>query len=95
MLRASNVLAVVLLLGAATVAAQPLNVQPQASSMAPAQAMQLNGLPPELPRAEVMSFEAAVSRALTRNPSAAVALEEVARARAVVEEVRSSSLPTL
>lgn len=63
--------------------------------MTPAQAMQANGLPPELPRAEVMAFDAAVARALTRNPSATVALEEIARARALVEEVRASSLPTL
>ncbi|HEX9103616.1 MAG TPA: TolC family protein, partial [Polyangia bacterium] len=33
--------------------------------------------------------------ALALNPSATVALEEIARARAVVEEVRSASLPTL
>jgi len=92
----SNLLIAVLLVGGATVRAQPLpKVQPQPSSMTPAQAMQLNGLPPELPRAEVMPFEAAVSRSLSRNPSAAVALEEIARARGVLEEVRSASLPTL
>ena len=45
-------------------------MQPQPSSMSPAQAMQMDGLPPQLPRAEVLSFEAAVSRALQRNPSA-------------------------
>jgi outer membrane protein len=101
--RASNLLTIVLLVSGATVArTQPLpkasplpKVQPQPSSMTPAQAMQLGGLPPELPRAEVMAFEAAVSRTLTRNPSAAVALEEIARARAIVEEVRAASLPTL
>jgi outer membrane protein TolC len=86
-----------LLAATATVVwAQPLpKIQPQPSSMSPAAAMQSNGLPPELPRAEVLSFEAAVARSLSRNPSAAVALEEVARARAIVEQVRSSSLPTL
>lgn len=96
MLRVDNLLTAVLLVGGATALAQPLpKVQPQPSSMSPAQAMQLNGLPPVLPPTEVMAFDAAVSRALTRNPSAAVALEEIARARAVVEEVRSASLPTL
>jgi len=76
--------------------AQPLpKIQPQPSSMPPAQAMQLHGLSPELPRTEVMPFDAAVARALAQNPSAAVAFEEIARARAIVEQVRSASLPTL
>ena len=46
----------------------------------------------DIPR---VSLAEAVSRALERNPSAAVALSEVRRARAVVEETRASSLPTL
>jgi outer membrane protein TolC len=75
---------------------QPLpKVQTQPSSMTPAQAMQANSLPTELAPAEVLAFDAAVSRALRANPSAAVALDEIARARAVVEEVRSASMPTL
>src|SRR5262245_25951853 len=53
-------------------------------------------LPPaELPPAEVLSFEAAVSRSLARNPAATIAIEEIARVRGVVEEVRAASLPTL
>ena len=43
----------------------------------------------------VVSLSQAVSWALERNPSAVVALEEVRRAQAVVEESRSASLPTL
>ena len=54
-----------------------------------------SGLPPELPRTEVVRFDAAVARALARNPTATVALDEIARARAVVEEVRAASLPIL
>src|SRR3954467_14302591 len=70
--------------------AEPLpKVRPQPSSMTPEQAMQMNGLPPTLPRAQVLSFDDAIARSLSRNPSATVAMEEVARARAIVEEVRS------
>ena len=95
MLRAGSLLLGGLLAGGA-VWAQPLpKVQPQPSSMSPARAMQLGGLPPELPRAELLSFDAAVSRSLASNPSMTVAIAEVARARAVVEEVRAASLPTL
>ncbi|MGH7440993.1 MAG: TolC family protein, partial [Polyangiaceae bacterium] len=43
----------------------------------------------------VVSLSQAVAWALERNPSAVVALEEVRRAQAVVEESRSASLPTL
>ena len=96
MRRASSLFAFVLVAGGAAAEGQPLpKVKPQPSSMTPAQAMQLNGLAPELPRTEVVPFDAAIARALSRNPTAAVALEEIARARAVVEEVRSASLPTL
>ncbi|HEY1585033.1 MAG TPA: TolC family protein, partial [Polyangia bacterium] len=84
------------LVGGGAAVAQPLpKVHPQPSSVTPAQAMQLEGLPPELPRTEVLEFEAAVGRSLANNPSAAVALDEIARARAIVEEVRSASIPTL
>src|SRR6186997_3452763 len=84
--RASRLVALVALVaGGGVAAAQPLpKVQPQPSSMTPAQAMQANALPPELPRVEVLAFDAAVARAVQRNPSAAVALEEIARARAIV-----------
>ncbi|MCU1280322.1 MAG: outer rane efflux protein [bacterium] len=93
--RASNLLIVVMLVSGAA-RSEPLpKVQQQPSSMTPGQAMQMNGLSPELPRTEVLPFDAAVSRALRRNPSATVAMEEVTRARAIVEQVRSASLPTL
>ncbi len=95
-MRRASSFVVASLVGCAVAGAQPVpRVQPQPSSMTPAQAMQLNGLSPELPRTEVMSFETAIRRALSLNPSAAVALEEIARARAIVEEVRSASLPSL
>jgi outer membrane protein TolC len=101
MLRANNLLAAVLLVSGAAASAQPAKAQPlpkiqqQPSSMTPAQAMQLESLPPTLPQAEVLTFDAAVTRAIGRNPSAEVAIAEVARARAIVEEVRAASLPTL
>lgn len=44
---------------------------------------------------EVLSFESAVSQAIQRNPSTIVAAEEIKRARALVEQTRSASLPTL
>jgi outer membrane protein TolC len=44
---------------------------------------------------EKLSFDAAVARALARNPTALQAQAEVRRARAIVEQVRSASLPTL
>jgi outer membrane protein TolC len=44
---------------------------------------------------ENLSFEVAVARALAQNPTSLEAQAEVRRARAVVEEVRSLSLPTL
>ncbi|HEY2747870.1 MAG TPA: TolC family protein [Polyangia bacterium] len=93
--RASRLVAIVTLVGGAA-SAQPLpKVQPQPSSMTPAQAMQADSLSPELPAAEVLGFEAAINRSFAKNPSAAVALDEIARARAIVEEVRAASLPTL
>src|SRR4051812_31779017 len=48
-----------------------------------------------LAHAEVIGFDDAVKRALERNPSAQVAADEIARARAIVEQTRSASLPTL
>jgi outer membrane protein TolC len=48
-----------------------------------------------LPPTEVMVFDAAVARALVRNPQAKVAIEEIRRTAAVVEEVRAPVLPTL
>src|SRR5262245_29279732 len=86
----------VLLAASPAHAQQPLpKVAPQPSSMTPAEAMQLNGLPPGLPAAEVLSFDDAVARSLARNPSVKVAREEIARVRAIVEETRAASMPTL
>jgi outer membrane protein len=42
-----------------------------------------------------LGFADAVRRAMAQNPTARVAAEEIARARALVEETRSQSLPTL
>jgi outer membrane protein TolC len=42
-----------------------------------------------------LPFVEAVRRAMLRNPNAMVALEEIRRAGAVLEEVRAASLPTL
>ena len=62
-------------------------------SLAAAQEM-LPAAPP-LPPAEVISFDEAVKKATVRNPTVEVAVEEIARARALVEETRAASLPTL
>jgi outer membrane protein TolC len=42
-----------------------------------------------------LSFGETMRRALARNPDALIAIEEIARAKAIVEEVRAASLPTL
>jgi outer membrane protein TolC len=44
---------------------------------------------------ESLGFEDAVRRALERNPTVEVAQSEIERARALVEQARSTSLPTL
>src|ERR1700723_3103123 len=57
---------------------------------------------PELPQAQLEAGSApsiglaqAVATALDRNPTAIVAYDEIRRAEAVVEQTRSSALPTL
>jgi outer membrane protein TolC len=45
--------------------------------------------------AEHLTFDESIRRALSRNPTAAQAREEVQRFHALMEEVRASSLPTL
>jgi outer membrane protein TolC len=76
---------------AASVAAVPATPPaPPAASMLPSEL-----LVPELPQTEILGFEAAVGQALQRNPQAAVALEEIHRAQAIVEEARAPWLPTL
>jgi outer membrane protein TolC len=47
------------------------------------------------PRLEKLTFEGAVDRALTRNPTSLQAAAAVRRSRALLEQVRSASLPTL
>lgn len=47
------------------------------------------------PVGERLTFDAAVRRALDRNPTARQAAEEIRRYHALMEEVRASSLPTL
>jgi outer membrane protein TolC len=44
---------------------------------------------------EHVTFDAAVARALARNPTAREAVEEVRRFHALMEEVRATSMPTL
>lgn len=47
------------------------------------------------PAGETLTFDAAIKRALERNPTALQAAAEIRRYRALVEEVRALSLPTL
>jgi outer membrane protein len=47
------------------------------------------------PEVEPVGFAAVIERALARNPQSALAAEEITRARAVLEQVRAASLPTL
>jgi outer membrane protein len=47
------------------------------------------------PQLEKVTFNAAVKRALDRNPTSLQAAEEIRRYHALMEEVRASSLPTL
>jgi outer membrane protein TolC len=50
---------------------------------------------PERREGGVLSFAQAISQALSRNPDALTAQVEIARARALVQEARSYSLPTI
>ncbi len=52
-------------------------------------------LGPEETTLERVTFDGAVKRALSRNPTALQAAEEIRRYHALMEEVRSASLPTL
>ncbi|HEY2517343.1 MAG TPA: TolC family protein [Polyangiaceae bacterium] len=47
------------------------------------------------PLAEALTFDAAVKRALDRNPTALQAAAEITRAHALLEQARAASLPTL
>jgi outer membrane protein TolC len=51
--------------------------------------------PVTVSRVEIWSFEDALQRALAENPQAKVAIEEMLRARALIEQTRSQSFPTL
>src|SRR5580700_5922613 len=46
-------------------------------------------------KAERISLSTAIQRALARNPTVVVAMEEVRRSQAIVREVRAASFPTL
>src|SRR5437868_9718824 len=52
-------------------------------------------VPLRLPATEVMPFEDAVQKAVTRNPAVQVAVDEIERARALVEQTRAGALPQL
>ncbi len=65
---------------------------PEAVPRAPAITAGAEG---DAPAAERLTFDAAVARALARNPTALEADAEIRRYRALMEEVRASSLPTL
>ncbi len=47
------------------------------------------------PAPEPVTFEAALEKALASNPSVTIAIEEITRAEAAVEQVRSSSFPKI
>jgi outer membrane protein TolC len=51
--------------------------------------------PPAYAEPTQLSFGEAMRRAYARNPDALIATQEITRARAIVEEVRAFSLPTL
>src|SRR5271163_4352741 len=55
----------------------------------------LPAAPPPEPPEEIVTFDDAVQRALSRNPTALQATDEVRRFHALMEQVRASSLPTL
>jgi outer membrane protein TolC len=46
-------------------------------------------------QSQVVTFDDAVGRALARNPNARIAMEEITRAHALVEQTRAASRPTL
>ena len=79
--------AVAFALAVTVAAAEPSAPQPVAPQAAAPQ-------PPE-PAAEKITLGDAVSRALGRNPSVAVALSEIDRADALVKQARSGWFPTL
>jgi outer membrane protein TolC len=51
--------------------------------------------PPQAVAPPRLAFDEAVRRALARNPSAAIAQQDVRKAEALVEQARAASLPTL
>lgn len=61
----------------------------------PAPSAPQEGEAPPLPTVSRISFEEAVKRSLERNPTAAVAEQEVLRAEAIAKQVRAAWLPTL
>jgi outer membrane protein TolC len=85
--------AAVLLLGSSAAFAQ--------SPPAPGPTLEVPRLPPpdpqvnDAPALERVTFEQAVQRTLAKNPTILQAVEEIRRYHALMEEVRSSSLPVL
>lgn len=49
----------------------------------------------EAPRARALSLDEAVKRAVARNPTAEVAVQEILRAEALAKQVRAAWLPTV
>ena len=60
-----------------------------------AQTVTLADLPVDRFDGEKLTFDDAVGRALFRNPTVVVAKNELIRSRALLEQVRAASLPTL
>jgi hypothetical protein len=85
-----NLLIAVMVVSGAARAEPPLPLCSRSLRRHTEQAMQMHGLSPGF-RPPVLPFDAAVSRALQQPALATVAMEEVARARAIVEQVRSAS----
>ncbi|HEU4536907.1 MAG TPA: TolC family protein, partial [Polyangiaceae bacterium] len=77
-----------LLAPAAALAAGPVAAEPALAEPARSAAL----APPGVER---ISLEAAMRRALARNPSVATAVADLRRAEALVEQARAASLPTL
>lgn len=98
-LGANVALATLVVLVARVASAQSEPPPPPAPAAAPPMTAAASEATPSVPAgaagARKISFEEAVKRAMARNPNSAVALEEVRRAEALVQQVRSGWMPTL
>jgi outer membrane protein len=79
------------LTGSRAVAQQPLTEQPAEPFTAPTNGEVVGPVGPPAPR---ITFQDAIQRALARNPTVAVALAEVQRSQALVQEARAGWYPT-